>query len=392
MLIKVACFALSPIAAGTTVLDYSGPGRSKEWANDPQNDVRYVWADENDHESLAKQGLVPIYIDANPAVSSSWGGRVNDGFHRGAHLRAERVPGTDRVRLVAIAPAAAGEELYLEYGPDYWQGHYESLPPVVQDEARAHYDLTIIEGRCYTPDQRRGALRAGLIHRIGKRWHGGPPPANRRPRHAHGPPTFPRLPPPPPHTHGARHETGQPGEASTSEGRPTGEARTPIPELANQSPGTLHAPPPHTHGARHKTGQPGEASTPEGRPTGEARTPTPALANQPPGTLHAATPLGRVPPATVTPLDHGLDDPPFNPILIGPFPTPPWAAPSADLLDPTPALSNPPHNSAPPPPTHGAANLATDSPSTPSSVTGQPPSLSASTGPGPADAPPTPDN
>ena len=112
-------FALSHIAVGVTVLDYSGPGRSKEWVNDPNNDVRYVWADENEAESLAKQGLTPIYIDANPAISSSWGGRVNDGFHRGAHLRAERVPHTDRVRLVAITPAAIGEELYLEYGPDY---------------------------------------------------------------------------------------------------------------------------------------------------------------------------------------------------------------------------------------------------------------------------------
>ena len=128
---------------GTTVLDYSGPARSKERVNDA--------------------------IDANPAVSSSWGGRVNDGFHRGAHLRAERVPRTDRVRLGAIAPAAADEELYLEYGPDYWQGYYDSLPPAVQDEARAHYDLTIIEGIRYTPDQRRCALREGRIHRVGKR-------------------------------------------------------------------------------------------------------------------------------------------------------------------------------------------------------------------------------
>ena len=95
-------FGLSPIAEGATVLDYSGPGRSKEWVNDPQNDVRYVWADENEAESLAAQGLAPIYIDANPAVSSSWGGRVNDGFHRGAHLRAERVPRSDRVRLVFL--------------------------------------------------------------------------------------------------------------------------------------------------------------------------------------------------------------------------------------------------------------------------------------------------
>ena len=38
---------------GNTVLDYSGPARSKEWVNDPTNDVRYVWADENEAEALA---------------------------------------------------------------------------------------------------------------------------------------------------------------------------------------------------------------------------------------------------------------------------------------------------------------------------------------------------
>ena len=329
-------FALSPIAVGTTVLDYSGPGRSKEWVNDPQNDVRYVWADENDSESLATQGLAPIYIDANPAVSSSWGGRVNDGFHRGAHLRAERIPRTDRVRLVAIAPVAVGEELYLEYGPDYWQGHYDSLPPSVQAEARAHYDLTIIEGTCYTPDQRRCALREGLIHRVGKRWYRGQPPP-RRPRPPPAPPALPRLPPPttPTHWHGV---TGRlQGEAPTLPPTPT--ARTP--------PGTPHNTahpdrvPPATPGAppipRSEDPPPWQPPTrppitpsrtdPHASPLGQPSAPPCPMLNTPPpppdptdedttpGPPPAAPPDGALPPQ---PTDHTDPDPVGTPPLSTP--------------------------------------------------------------------------
>ena len=192
-------FALSPIKVGAIVLDYSGPLRSREWVENPLNDARYVWGDENEIDALAAQGRLPIYIDANPAVSTSWGGRVNDGFHRGAHLRAERVRGSDRVILRAIAPAAEDEELYLEYGGDYWQGHYHTLPPSVQDEARAHYDLTVIDGRCYTPAQRRQAANEGRIHYVNKHWHDGPPPQATRKRtpQAPPPPRLPRAPPQP---------------------------------------------------------------------------------------------------------------------------------------------------------------------------------------------------
>ena len=199
-------FALRPIKTGTVVLDYSGPMRTKAWVECPTNDVRYVWADENNADVLARTGQSPIYVDANPAVSSSWGGRVNDGFHRGSHLRVDRVANSDRVVLTAIAPIHADEELYLEYGADYWQGHFPSLPPSVQAEAAAHYDLTIVAGRCYTPLQRLAASDAGEIHRIGKRWHDGPAPAPRIRR----PPPAPSAPPrlamrPAPHPPAAPH-------------------------------------------------------------------------------------------------------------------------------------------------------------------------------------------
>ena len=67
-------FALRPIKTGTVVLDYSGPMRSKAWVECPTNDVRYVWADENNADILARTGQTPLYVDANPTVSSSWGG------------------------------------------------------------------------------------------------------------------------------------------------------------------------------------------------------------------------------------------------------------------------------------------------------------------------------
>ena len=109
-------------------MDYSGPQRTKAWVDDPKNDVRYVWSDDNEAEALSDSGRSPLYIDAHPDISTSWGGRVNDGFHRGAHLQAIRVPNTDRVIMQAIAPAEEGEELYMEYGPDYWQWHYFDGP------------------------------------------------------------------------------------------------------------------------------------------------------------------------------------------------------------------------------------------------------------------------
>ena len=124
------------------------------------------------------------------------------GFHRGSHLRVDRVANSDRVILTAIAPIHADEELYLEYGADYWHGLFPTLPPSVQAEAAAHYDLTVIAGRCYTPEQRLTASRDGEIHRIGTRWYDGPAPApsTRRPQTAlPAPPRLvPRPRPPPP--------------------------------------------------------------------------------------------------------------------------------------------------------------------------------------------------
>ena len=186
-------FALRDLSPGTHVLEYGGVQRTRDWVEDPQNDARYVWSDENMADELAATGRSVLYLDANPAVTDSWGGRVNDGFHRGANLTTVRLPNRDKVMLKVTVPITAGEELYLSYGADYWQGHFFDLPLPVQADAAAHYDLTAIGGRCYTPAQRAAAAAAGQIHKLGGTWYVGP--RDGPPRQARkAPPQPPRLP------------------------------------------------------------------------------------------------------------------------------------------------------------------------------------------------------
>ena len=280
--------------------------RSKAWVEGPTSDVRYVWADENNADALARTGQTPIYVDANPAVSSSWGGRVNDGFHRGSHLRADRVANSDRVVLTAIAPIHADEELYLEYGADYWQGHYHTLPPPVQAEAAAHYDLTVVAGRCYTPAQRLAASSNGEIHRIGKRWYAGPAPTPSKRRTPRAPPAPPRLapcaapPPPPPAPTPPGHPVVPPPDLTSHEvlvdasHRETGtRVQAPPREVeapATQSPGPG---PPHpaldpTPGGSpsHARGEPAAPPPLPPLPTCREHSPTPATLSLPPDWTH----------------------------------------------------------------------------------------------------------
>ena len=196
-------FALSRPVVGTNIMEYGGVARSAGWVADTSNDVRYVWSDENMAEELAKTNRKPLYVDAHPAVSDSWGGRINDGFARGAHLRAVRSRGSDKVMLKLITPVDVGEELYLHYGPDYWQTHYHSFPPSVQQEAAEFYQLSVIHDTCYTPDTLRQMAADGLAHRAGGSWHLGPAPTPRpRVRLA-----FPLRIPLPPHKHTLLHFT-----------------------------------------------------------------------------------------------------------------------------------------------------------------------------------------
>ena len=199
-------FALSRPVVGTNIMEYGGVARSAGWVADTSNDVRYVWSDENMAEELAKTNRKPLYVDAHPAVSDSWGGRINDGFARGAHLRAVRSRASDKVMLKLITPVDVGEELYLHYGPDYWQTHYHSFPPSVQQEAAEFYQLSVIHDTCYTPDTLRQMAADGLAHRAGGSWHLGPVPTPLRPPRPTPRPrarlAFPlRLPLPLPQTH-----------------------------------------------------------------------------------------------------------------------------------------------------------------------------------------------
>ena len=196
-------FALRDLRPGTLVMEYGGVRRDRDWAEQPSNDARYVWSDENQADELEAAGREVLYIDANPALSDSWGGRVNDGFHRGSNLTATRLQGRDTVMLKVTVPVSTGEELYLSYGADYWQGHFFDLPPEVQAEAAAHYDLLVLDGTCYTPAQRGAAAKEGLLHKRGGQWHTGPPPPPlRKPSRMPYPPIrLPRVNGPPPLTH-----------------------------------------------------------------------------------------------------------------------------------------------------------------------------------------------
>ena len=191
-----------------------------------------MWSDENREDELARDGQCVLYVDTNPSHSASWGGRVNDGFHRGAHLHAQCIQCTSRIVLVAIAPADADEERYMEYGADYWQGHYDTLPPLAQADAAAHYDVTVIEGTYYIPAQRTAAQQAGRIHRSGSGWGKGPasiaPP---RPRRARAPlPCFPRTRPLPPRpAPGPSGTPCQPSPPTLGEVRPKLRASPPPP-------------------------------------------------------------------------------------------------------------------------------------------------------------------
>ena len=251
--------------------------RDRGWAEQPGNDARYVWSDENLADELEASGRSVLYIDANPALSDSWGARVNDGFHRGANLVAIRLPDRDKVMLKVTVPVSTGEELYLSYGADYWQGHFFGLPPEVQAEAAAHYDLLVLDGTCYTPTQRRAAVREGLIHRRGGLWHSGPPPPRplRPIRTPLPPPRLPRargLPHPTPR--GLPHPTprGRPPPSTLNGGQhgplTQGDRPTPAPQTAPDMAAGLidDLPPRSTHTGRPDEVQPPALPTPSPDP------------------------------------------------------------------------------------------------------------------------------
>ena len=83
-------FTLKTIPQGTRILEYGGQLRSKAWLDAPGQNLTYVWSDIDSHSNPITSGPQPVIIDANPAFTDSWGGRINDGFMDGANVEIRR--------------------------------------------------------------------------------------------------------------------------------------------------------------------------------------------------------------------------------------------------------------------------------------------------------------
>ena len=115
---------------------------------------------------LAATGRSVLYLDANPAVTDSWGGRVNDGFHRGENLTTVRLPNREKVTLKVTVPHfSRGGTLPFIWGRLLARA-LPHPPPTIQADAAAHYDLTVLRGVFYTPAQRVAATVVvyGTLH------------------------------------------------------------------------------------------------------------------------------------------------------------------------------------------------------------------------------------
>ena len=169
-------FALKTIDAGQRIIEYGGPLRSQAWLDTPGQTLTYVWSDIDERVSLAKYGLLPVIIDANPAYTDSWGGRINDGLGHGANVEIRRDKDSNKVFLWALEQIAPGVELTVHYGPDYWQEHFFSCPPSVQQAAAQCYALSALEGKCYQHKELRRLRTLGQAHQTRGRWVLGPRP------------------------------------------------------------------------------------------------------------------------------------------------------------------------------------------------------------------------
>ena len=169
-------FALKTIPKGARILEYGGITRTQDWLDTPGQNLTYVWSDIDERAKLARSGLHPVIIDAHPAVTDSWGGRINDGFTHGANVEIRRDAHSDRAYVWALKAIPPGAELTVHYGPDYWQEHYFSCPEQVQQEAAQCYALTALEGKCYQDKELRQLRSTGLAHQVRGRWRLGPRP------------------------------------------------------------------------------------------------------------------------------------------------------------------------------------------------------------------------
>jgi len=173
-------FVLQEYPAGTRLATYSGRLLSEADINDPTYDVTYVWSDLDQAAALGAKGRHPLIIDANPQFAPlDWGGMINDGLSRGANVTLTRV--RDQVFVTLLVDSYPGMELYLEYGPEYWQAKFFSLSEPLRLDVLSCYNLTIIDNQCLLPAEVATLRDAKRIHKEGGQWRWGPPrPKGRR--------------------------------------------------------------------------------------------------------------------------------------------------------------------------------------------------------------------
>jgi len=136
-------FLLDDYPEGTRLAKYGGKLLRNADLLIPGYDTSYVWSDINKSAELARRGLRPLIIDANPIYAPSyWGGMINDGLHRGANVTLKRYK--NQVYVVLLENGVSGMELYLEYGIDYWQERFQQVTQNMQEELVAHYGLRVI--------------------------------------------------------------------------------------------------------------------------------------------------------------------------------------------------------------------------------------------------------
>ena len=162
--------ALKSIPRGACIMEYGGPHRTQAWLDTPGQNLTYVWSDLDAHEALSRTGQHPVIIDANPAYTDSWGGRINDGFVQGANVEIRRDRHSNKVHIWALEPITPGTELTVHYGPDYWQEHFFSCPTSVQQGAAQCYSLVVVAGRCYQTKELRKLRTQGQAYQSRGIW------------------------------------------------------------------------------------------------------------------------------------------------------------------------------------------------------------------------------
>ena len=167
-------FTLKTIPSGTRIIEYGGQRRTEDWLATPGQNLIYVWSDLDNHASLTKSGQLPVIIDAHPAYTDSWGGRINDGLVHGANVEIRRDKRSEKAYIWALETITPGTELMVHYGPDYWQEHYFHCPEPVQQEAALCYALVVIEGKCYQTKELRKLRANGGAHQVRGQWFLGP--------------------------------------------------------------------------------------------------------------------------------------------------------------------------------------------------------------------------